>query len=163
VGESDSVTSATGVEIPRGRYPGKLDDKARLKLPADFVQFFNSLPERKLYLTSLDRRIATLYPIAEWRVNEKFFDTFQKNPAAAKNILFNAQDLGADVEIDAQGRIVVHPDLRRELGMENTPLHLMAVKGHLEVLTEAIYQERKQQALEQTARDLDLLQMEGLR
>src|SRR5215470_13683638 len=92
-------------ELPRGRYPGRLDDKARLKLPAAFAQFFNSLPERKLYLTSLDRRIATLYPIAEWRVNEHFFNNYRANPAAARNILFNSQDLGADVEMDGQNRI----------------------------------------------------------
>jgi len=116
-----------------------------------------------LYLTSLDRRIGQLYPIAEWRVNEKFFDTFYKNPQAAKNILFNAQDLGADVELDGQGRITVHPDLRRELGMEGQELHLMAVKGHVEILTETLYQERKRKALEHTAEDLDALEREGLR
>jgi MraZ protein len=163
VAENSSVSNASPVELPRGRYPGRLDDKGRLKLPADFAQFFNSLPESKLYLTSLDRRIATLYPIAEWRVNERFFDAVQKNPAAAKNILFNARDLGADVEMDGQSRITVHPDLRRELGMEDQPLHLMAAKGHVEILTEALYQERKRQALERTAADLELLEMEGLR
>lgn len=161
--ENEPVTVASPVELPRGRYPGRLDDKGRLKLPVDFAQFFNSLPERKLHLTSLDRRIATLYPIAEWRANEKFFDTFTKNPAAAKNILFNARDLGADVEMDGQGRITVHPDLRRELGMEDQPLHLMAEKGHVQILTEPLYQERKRKALERTAADLELLEMEGLR
>lgn len=160
---NDPVAGNSGIEIPRGRYPGRLDDKGRLKLPADFAQFFNSLPENKLYLTSLDRHTATLYPIAEWRENEKFFDQFRKSPAAAKNILFNARDLGADVEMDAQGRILVHPDLRRELAMENTPLHLMAEKGHVQILTEAQYQERKRQAVERTAADLELLEMEGLR
>jgi MraZ protein len=163
VGENEPVANASSVELPRGRYPGRLDEKGRLKLPADFAQFFNSLPESKLYLTSLDRRIATLYPIAEWRANEKFFDTFRANPAAAKNILFNAQDLGADVEMDAQGRILVHPDLRRELGLEAQPLHLMAEKGHLQILTEPLYQERKRKALESAAADLELLEKEGLR
>ncbi len=43
------------LEMPRGRFPGRLDDKGRLKIPTAFAQFFNSLPERKLFLTSLDR------------------------------------------------------------------------------------------------------------
>lgn len=161
--DQEPVSIGGGQELPRGRYPGRLDDKARLKLPTVFAQFFNGLPERKLYLTSLDRRIAQLYPIAEWRVNEKFFNTYRANPAAARNILFNSQDLGADVEIDGQGRITVHPDLRRELGMEGTELHLMAAKGHVEILTDALYQERKQKALEQAAQDLEVLEMDGLR
>lgn len=161
--ESGPNPNDSQAELPRGRYPGRLDDKARLKLPAAFAQFFGTLPEKKLYLTSLDRRIAQLYPISEWRENEKFFDNFRANPSAVRNILFNAQDLGADVEPDAQGRITVHPDLRRELRMEGTELHLMAVKGHLEILTDEIYQERKRKALERAAEDLELLQMEGLR
>jgi MraZ protein len=160
---SDQAANASPIELPRGRYPGRLDDKGRLKLPTAFVQFFHSLPEGKLFLTSLDRRISQLYPIAEWRVNEQFFQNFTANPAAAKNIAFNASDLGGDVEMDNQGRITVHPDLRRELGMEGQELHLMAYKGHVEILTETRYQERKRKALEHTTEDLELLEMAGLR
>ena len=160
--DQEPASNAT-LELPRGRYPGRLDDKARLKLPSDFIQFFRGLPESKLYLTSLDRRIAQLYPIAEWRVNEKFFDTFQEDPDAAENVAFNAADLGADVEMDAQGRIVVHPDLRRELGMEGQELHLISYKGHVQILTEARYQEQKTKATEKTAADLNVLKKRGLR
>ena len=72
--ENETVTTIPPVEFPRGRFPGKLDDKGRLKLPADFQKFFNGLAETKLFLTSLDRSIAQLYPIAEWRKNELFFE-----------------------------------------------------------------------------------------
>jgi MraZ protein len=164
VADQEPVSSASPVELPRGRYPGRLDDKGRLKLPADFIQFFKSLPESKLFLTSLDRRIAQLYPIAEWRVNEKFFDTFQEDPDAADNIAFNAADLGADVEMDGQGRIVVHPDLRRELGMEGQELHLISYKGHVQILTEMRYKEQRSRATENTApADLKVLKRAGLR
>lgn len=159
--ENDSAAAI--FELPRGRYPGRLDDKGRLKLPAAFQQFFNSLPEKKLFLTSLDRSIAQLYPIAEWRENERFFSSFRANPNAAKNIAFNASDLGADVEMDGQGRITVHPDLRRELGMEGQELHLMPYKGRVDILTEARYQERKRRATERTTEDLETLEMAGLR
>ena len=161
--DNEPVANASPVELPRGRYPGRLDDKGRLKLPAAFAQFFNSLPERKLYLTSLDRRTGQIYPIAEWRTNEKFFDAFQDNPEAAQNIAFNAADLGADVEMDAQGRITVHPDLRRELRMEGQELHLIAYKGHVQVLTEERYQEQKRQAAVNTPEDLNVLKKAGLR
>jgi DNA-binding transcriptional regulator/RsmH inhibitor MraZ len=151
-------------ELPRGRYPARLDDKARLKLPADFIKFFKSLPETKLYLTSLDRQIAHLYPIAEWRVNEKLLDTYQEDPDAADNIAFIAADLGADVEMDAQGTIIVHPDLRRELEMEGQELHLIAYKGHVEILTDARYKERKERATpENTAGNLKTMKKAELR
>ena len=116
-----------------------------------------------MHLTSLDGRIAQLYPISEWRVNENFFDTFQEDPDAADNIAFIAADLGADVEIDGQGRIVVHPDLRRELGMEGQELHLIAYKGHVQILTDERYKEQKSRATENTASDLKVLKKAGLR
>lgn len=149
--------------MPRGRFSGHLDDKARLKVPTAFAQFFNSLPERKLFLTSLDRHTASLYPIAEWRANERFFDSYHENPVAAERILFNAQDLGGDVEMDSQNRITVHPDLRRELGLENTELHLMAVKGHIEIYTDAQYQEMRKRSAETSTEDLTAMKKAGLR
>jgi MraZ protein len=162
VDESQPVSGTSPVELPRGKFPGRLDDKGRLKIPTAFAQFFNSLPERKLFLTSLDRRIAQLYPIAEWRVNEKFFEDFTDDPQAAEKVAFNASDLGADVEMDAQSRITVHPNLRRALEMEGQDLHLMAYKGHVDILTEARYQE-KRQASENAAPDLNILKKAGLR
>ena len=65
--------------------------------------------------------------------------------------------------MDSQSRIVVHPDLRRELGMEGQELHLIAYKGHLQILTEERYQEQKRQALESTTGNLTVLKKAGLR
>jgi DNA-binding transcriptional regulator/RsmH inhibitor MraZ len=163
VAENESNSQVLPVELPRGKYAGRLDDKGRLKLPVDFVQFFKALPETKMFLTSLDRHIATLYPIAEWRANEKFFYDFRSNPAAAKRTLFTAQDLGGDVEMDAQGRITVHPELRRELGMEGQELHLMAERGHVQILTDSTYRDKKRDAMAQPEKDLEILEMAGLR
>ena len=64
---------------------------------------------------------------------------------------FNAADLGADAEMDGQGRITFNPELRRELDLEGHELHLFAFKGRVQVLTEAIYQERKRRASQAAA------------
>jgi DNA-binding transcriptional regulator/RsmH inhibitor MraZ len=121
------------------------------------------LAERKLFLTSLDLHTASLYPIAEWRVNEKFFDSYHADPDAASTILFNAQDFGGDVEMDSQNRITVHPELRRQLGLEATELHLMASKGHVEIMTDAEYQKMRQKSAETTADALRSMKTAGLR
>jgi len=163
VGDEDAVKTNPPVELPRGRFPGKLDDKGRLKLPAAFQQFFGGLPETKLFLTSLDRSIAQLYPIAEWRRNEQLLDGYYDDPTAAATISFNANDLGADVEMDGQGRITVHTDLRRELGMETTDLHLIAAKGHIDIYTDSRYQAMKTQAVDQSGAHLSVLKKAGLR
>ena len=150
------------VEAPRGMYPGRLDDKGRVKLPVAFQQYFSALQEKKLFITSFDRRIAQIYPIAVWRENEHFFETYRENPKAARNAAFNAADLGAESEMDAQGRILFPPELRRELGIENQPIRLYAHRRRIEILSEAIYKERKRQAAETAESDLETLEAAGL-
>ena len=144
-------------------YPGRLDEKGRLKLPADFQQYLNSLPEKKLFVTSLDRRIAQIYPVTVWRENERFFETFRDDPRRAKNIAFNAADLGADAEMDGQVRILFPPELRRELNMENQPVRLFAYRGRIEVLSDTIYQERRRDAAEASEADVEVLERAGLK
>lgn len=150
------------VEPPRGMYPARLDDKGRLKLPAGFQQFFAALREKKLFVTSLDRRIAQIYPMAVWRENEKFFESYREDPRIARNVAFNAADLGSESEMDAQGRILFSPELRRELGIENQPVKLFAYKSRIEVLSEKLYEERKREAAQTAADDVSKLEAAGL-
>jgi len=150
------------VEPPRGMYPGRLDDKGRLKLPATFQQYFAVLKEKKLFVTSLDRRTAQIYPIEVWRTNEKFFESYRDNVKLARNIAFNANDLGAEAEMDSQGRVLFSPELRRELAIENQPVRLMAYRGRIEVLSEKIYEERKREAAQVSGDDVALLEAAGL-
>jgi MraZ protein len=158
----ENVQEMLMVEPPRGMYPGRLDDKGRVKLPATFQQYFNALREKTLFVTSMDRRIAQIYPIAVWRQNEKVFESYREDPRAARNVAFNAADLGAEVEMDSQGRVLFSPELRRELGSENAPVRLFAYRGRIEVLSEKIYEERKQQASQSAAEDVSKLEAAGL-
>lgn len=150
------------VEPPRGMYPARLDEKGRVKLPAAFQQFFAALREKKLFVTSLDRRMAQIYPMAVWRENEKFFDNYRDDPRLARNVAFNAADLGSESEMDAQGRILFSPELRRELGIENQPVKLFAYRGRIEVLSEKQYEERKREAAQTAADDVAKLEAAGL-
>jgi MraZ protein len=143
-------------------YPGRLDDKGRVKLPTSFQQYFFSLREKKLFVTSLDRRIAQIYPMEVWRQNEKFFDSYRDDPKLAKSVAFNAADLGAETEMDNQGRILFSPELRRTLGIENQSVHLFAYKGRIEVLSEAVYEERRNEAAQITPEAISKLEAAGL-
>src|SRR5689334_19058985 len=109
-------------------YPTKLDDKGRGKMPVQFQEYLGALPEKKLFVTSLDRRIAQIYPMAVWRQNEKFFEDFTEDPESAQRVAFNAADLGAEAEMDGQGRILFPAELRRELGLENQTIRIFAYK-----------------------------------
>ena len=150
-------------EAPRGMYPSRLDDKGRIKLPAAFQQYFSGLSEKKLFVTSLDRRTAQIYTMDAWRQNEKFFDTYNDDPALAEAVAFIANDLGSEAEMDSQGRITFSTELRRELGIENQPVRLYSYKGRIEVFSEKLYEERKQSATAATADGLTKLHKAGLK
>lgn len=150
------------ISPPLGMYPSRLDDKGRIKLPTAFQQYLSSLPEKRLFVTSLDRRIAQIYPIEVWRQNEKFFQE-RKNPKVARKISFNAADLGAEAEMDSQGRITFPPELRRELGLEEQTLRLYAgSSGRIDVMSERMYEERKRESMTITDEELDEAETYGL-
>jgi MraZ protein len=144
-------------------YDCRLDDKGRLKLPTAFQAFINSLTEKKLFVTSLDRCIAQIYPMPVWRENEKFFESFRENPQVAQDVAFNANDLGADAEMDTQGRVLFNTALREQLDLENQPLHMYAYRGHVKVLTHAIYEERRQRASKAATENVESLERAGLK
>src|SRR4030081_3792475 len=99
-------------------YNGKLDDKGRLKLPVPFQEYLASFPERRLFVTSTDRRTAQIYPIVNWRENQKMLREQREDKQAANIVLFNAQDLGADGEMEGQGRVTFNSELRQALDMD---------------------------------------------
>src|SRR5262249_34922150 len=105
-------------------FPTRLDDKGRMKMPAAFQQYFAGLPEKRLFVTSLDRRIAQIYSMDAWREMESFFASKQANPKLIKKVAFNAADLGEETEMDSQGRLTLPASLRRELGLENQTVRL---------------------------------------
>jgi MraZ protein len=154
---------APGLEAPLGMYPGRLDDKGRLKLPAEFHKYLSGLPDKRLFVTSLDRRIASIYPIAVWKQNEQFFEEYTEDPTKAENVAFTAADLGAEAEVDPQGRLQFPAKLRRDLELENQPVHLYAYKSAIRVLSDAIYQARRTAAMQSPEADARELQKKGLK
>ena len=80
----------------------------------------------------------------------------------ACSVAFNAADLGAETEMDGQGRVLFSPELRRELGIENAPVRLFGYRGHVEVMSEKTYEERKAQASQLADEDFEKLEAAGL-
>src|SRR5215469_11363206 len=148
---------------PDGMYPARMDDRGRVKLPTAFQEYLDSLGDKKLFVTSLDRRIAQIYPIQHWRETKTFLENFTADPLAADNLYFNALDLGAEAEMDNQGRVLFSPELRRELGMEDQPVRVYAYAGRIEVLNTSTYDERKAAASVNPEADRATLKKAGLK
>src|SRR5690348_11329317 len=97
---------------------GRIDDKGRLRLPTDMIEYFKKLKEKSLYVTSLDGRMAQVYLMSAWRQNEKFFEEYRDKPKLTQQVAFVAAALGAPAEMDAQGRIQFPAKLRKQLGLD---------------------------------------------
>jgi MraZ protein len=143
-------------------YPARMDDRGRVKVPAPFKEYLEKFEDKRLFVTSLDRRIAQVYPIIFWKQTEKFLEAYSEDPEAAENLAFNAADLGAETEMDAQGRILFSPELRRELGLEDQPVHLYNFGGHIEVLSPALYEEDKLAAAANATAETEQLDLAGM-
>jgi DNA-binding transcriptional regulator/RsmH inhibitor MraZ len=129
------------VEMPRSMSRARIDDKGRIKLPAGFLHFFDALPERKVFVTSTDGRIAEIYPISTWREMEKFFAA-NKKLGAARRASFTAGRLGAECDVDSQGRVTVNSELRAELGLDNQELHVQPWNlNRIRILSTAMFDE----------------------
>src|ERR1022692_4744032 len=144
-------------------YPARLDEKGRLKLPEKFQRYLAGLPEKKLFVTSTERLMATVYPIAIWRENEKLLANFRDNPKASKRVWFTAMDLGSEAELDGQGRVQFSPELRRDLRIENQPVKLLVANGAIQVMSEETFQAQRTEAAQSSEDDLEILQRAGFK
>ena len=156
------IKTETDIEIPEGMYPSRMDDRGRVKFPVVIQKYLEKFEDKRLYVTSLDRRIAQVYPMAYWKQTKKFMESYKQNPKAAKRTAFNAADLGAVTEMDSQARVLFSPELRRALKMEDQPVHMYAYRGHIKVFTKAVYEEDQLAAAANPAEDVDELEQAGM-
>jgi len=135
-------TQLVEIEPPRGMSPARLDERGRMKLPVPLKEYLDKFREKRLWVTSLDRTTGRIYPLSVWRQTEKFLDGLTEDPDLAERLTFNAADLGEELELDAQGRLVVPQALRKALGIEDQTVRLRVFRGYIEILSERMYQER---------------------
>jgi MraZ protein len=159
----ENPSHAPEIEHPDGMYPSRMDDRGRVKLPVALKEYLEKFEDKRLFVTSLDRRIAQVYPIVLWKQTKKFLENFSEDPEVAENLAFNAADLGVEAEMDSQARVLFSPELRRELGLEDQPVHLYVFGGHIEVLSPAVYEERKVAAKAKPISDLARARRAGMK
>ena len=153
----------TPVEPPRGFFSAHVDDKGRLKLPVELQQYLTAIGDEKYFVTSVDDRIARIYPISVWKGNEKVLEELAtEDPDAAEALAFVANDYGAEAKVDPQGRMTLPTDLRRALALENQEVRLDCSQGAINVYSKAEYEARKQKAKDMLAEKLKTRQIEGI-
>ena len=150
-------------EPPRGVSTGRVDDKGRLKLSAAVRDYLAALEEKTLFVTSLDLRIIRIYPMAFWRDNEKLIFENTDSVEEAEELSFLAQDVGQEVKMDAEGRILLPAELRRSLNLENQPVYMNGFKGHINVYSKGMYEQQRQRARERALEKMRRMEQKGLK
>ena len=143
-----------------GHGPAKIDDKGRLKIPANFRKVIEDKYGKDLFITSLDGESALVYPIPVWFDFQGRLARVPSTSQAKMKLLERANYFGQVCTMDAQGRVLVPAVLRDVAGIADDVV-VLGSQDHLIVWNE----ERMKKRLESTplsAEDLKELELHGV-
>lgn len=119
-----------------------LDAKGRLAIPARHRDALVGAAAGQLVLTAHPHRCLLLYPAPAWEpIRDKVLaaSSFDKNAAAIKRLLVgNAREEA----LDASGRLLVSPELRRFAALEKQ-VWLVGQGTHFEIWSDAGWQKEQ--------------------
>ncbi|MGA2856389.1 MAG: division/cell wall cluster transcriptional repressor MraZ [Candidatus Sulfotelmatobacter sp.] len=128
----------------RGNHPTRVDEKGRLKIPAEFKRVIDEKYGTQFYITSLDGDVAQLYPFEEWeRIEQKLAGLSTFNPTK-KKFLSKTNYWGQVVEMDGQGRLLI-PQLLRDAARIKGDVAVTGYQTYLEVRNLEAYQRKMQE------------------
>lgn len=121
----------------------KLDERGRLKMPAEFKAFI----ERKygkdftsFYITSREGKDAEIYPMPEWQRHLAKIFTMPKSLPARKKLLERYNLFGDRAEMDPQGRLLM-PEELRSAGLANVEVKVSGEGSFLRVTSLQVLRE----------------------
>ena len=124
----------------RGNYPATVDEKGRVKIPADFLEELRKSGKR-FYVTSSTGDRARIYPMKVWEEIEKKLAKLSSHNKAKQKFLTRTNYYGQVVEVDGQGRILIPPVLRESAQMKGE-VDIQGQLTYLEVWNHAQFLEQ---------------------
>ncbi len=112
----------------RGNFPATVDEKGRVKIPADFLAELRKYG-KQFYVTSENGDFARIYPMKAWNEIEKRLAKLSSHNRAKQKFLNRTNYYGQAVELDGQGRLLIPALLREAAGM----------KGEVDVMGQLTY------------------------
>ena len=101
----------------RGNYLATVDEKGRVKVPADFLAELRKSGIR-FYVTSDSGEYARIYTMKAWQEIERKLAKLSSHNRAKQRFLEHTNYYGQVVEVDGQGRILIPPVLRESAQMK---------------------------------------------
>ena len=124
-----------------GHAPATVDEKGRLKVPADFRKIIEDKYGRDCFITSEDGERALIYPMTVWF---EFTDRLAKVPStsrAKQKLLERVNYFGQPSTLDAQGRLLV-PAVLRDVASIKDDVGVLGSQDHLIVWNESKMKKR---------------------
>jgi MraZ protein len=127
----------------RGNHQTRVDEKFRLKLPAEFKRRVDEVYGPLFYITSVDGRRAQLYPMKEWEPIEVKIVQLEPTDPEREDFLNVTSYYGQTVEMDSQGRLLLPQVIRQSANLAGD-VNVLGMQTILEVINlEAFEAERK--------------------
>src|SRR5260370_2381732 len=95
----------------RGRFSARVDEKGRLKIPADFLEALKQYGTQ-FYITSWTGESARIYPMRAWAEIEEKLSRVSSHNRAKRKFLTRANYFGQVVDLDGQRRVLFPTPLR---------------------------------------------------
>ena len=139
----------------RGTHLTRLDEKGRLKVPAEFKRLFDENYSAQFYITSWDGRSAKVYPLQEWEEIERKLGAVSNFNKSKQRLLKRTSYYGQSVEMDGQGRLLLPSILRESAELKGE----VAVSGRVKFLevqnAEALRKEVQEPLTPEDEQELD--------
>lgn len=157
------INEVPAVEPPHSIAQARVDDKGRLKLPAEFLEYLKKLGVERVFITTVDLELARIYPISVWKSNEVLFSNAGDLAELAEDVAYIAKYFGGDSEIDAQGRVLMPAELRRRLSLESQAVFLDCYHGRINVAGKVVHEARFHRAMANLGEKVKTLEKKGLK
>jgi len=127
----------------RGTHEAKIDDKGRLKLPADFMKLVvEKNYGAEFFITSRDGKVAEVWPMQEWEKEEAKKAALPEEDEAKTTWMRVVNYFGGVVEIDKQDRLMLPRKIRERFSLVNVDV---VVTGQQRYLMLQVEQEAEQE------------------
>ena len=148
----------------RGSASVTMDSRGRMALPTRFREEAEQRTENRLVATiDNNEQCLLLYSLGDWEEVQRRLEALSNIGTSARLLQRLLIGHATDVEMDAQGRVLI-PPLLREYGELEKKIVLMGQTNKLEIWSEQIWRTRREEWLKATRESAfsDLSDLDGL-
>lgn len=120
----------------------KVDDRGRVKIPAQYLSTMKEQYGNELYITSLNGDRVYFYPLSVWEGIEQSIEKIKVRTPELEEYISRTSYWGNEAEVDGRGRVLIPPELREESNLNGENLRIFGKIDHMLIWNEAIFKEK---------------------